>query len=243
MATKTFSREGRTHTRSAKHRQEQGFVVVSMLALVPLVVTLVVCLCAALWSMRRQEAARSHCVRSAVQLQSRLKPTLDKLLRLNPRATSLRAQRTAADNAVTAAVASGYPPAIAAAKAIQVAVVLQQVALRAKQEALFLEANADRQMAENDLRSVIGRKLGTSVVARRFYWRALAVEARPPAALTPDYRPVPLFHILQQQRFEFALPLRGVTHAVACSATLQGRENAWRLKILAANPASNSRWW
>ena len=228
---------------------EQGFALVTLIALVPLCAAAVVALCSGLYILKRKSLAQSHCVQQASQTQNELKETLERLLRLNPQAKTLRAKRQAADEGLKAALSSANPYAIAAAQAYWSAVVLQQTALRARQQALLSRAEVQRRSGYRKLRERI-RSLSTSATeARRYYWRPLAVEANPPATLTPDYEPIPLFSTLQQQRFKFLIELKppfarslssaGIKQIAECSVTLEEKENKWKLKILAANAPSS----
>lgn len=207
---------------------------------------------AAFYFMKRKSLAQAHCVQQAAQLQNQLKDTLDKLLRLNPKAKALRAQREAADNALKAALSSANPYAIAAAQAYWAAVVLQQVALKTQQQALLARAENQRQAGHRQLRERLTSLRVTAVDSRQFYWRALAVEAHPPSSLTPDYNPLPMFESMQQHRFRFQVDLRPAFAAVLpslnlrqyteCSVTLKGQPNQWKLKIVAANAPSSWSW-
>src|SRR5687767_1869042 len=94
---------GEAPARHARAVSEQGFALVSLIALVPLAAALIIALCAGLYFLKRKSLAQAHCVQQAARLQNELKDTLDKLLRLNPKAKALRAQREAADSALKAA--------------------------------------------------------------------------------------------------------------------------------------------
>lgn len=224
----------------------------SLLALVPLCAALIVALCSSFYFLKRKSLAQAHCIQQAAQMQNELKDTLDKLLRLNPRAKALRAQREAADSALKTAVSSANPYAIAAAQAYWTAVVLQQTALRAQQQALLTRAEGQRQSGHRRLRERLRPLRVSSVDSRSYYWRALAVEAHPPASLTPDYDPLPLFAYMQQHRFRFQVDLRppfadglrglDLRQTTECSVTLKGEEKKWKVQVLAANAPSKWFW-
>src|ERR1035437_9398500 len=144
----------RTHAKA--NSRPQGFAMVSLLALFPLLATLFVCLGAAFYIMKRKALAQAICIQQPTRMQEDLKNPLEKLLQLNPRATLLRARRQAADTNLHSAQASGYPPVIAAAKAQQVAVIVEQTALRGKQLVLLGEAWRIREQNQRDLRHRIG---------------------------------------------------------------------------------------
>jgi hypothetical protein len=231
---------------------EQGFALVSLIALVPLLAALFIALSAGLYFMKRKSLAQAHCVQQAAQLQTELKDTLDKLLRLNPKAKSLRTQRDLADKALQKAVASGNPYAIGAAKAYWTAVFLQQLALRSKQQALLARADQQRHSGHRQLRDRLRSLRVSAVNSRKYYWRSLAVEAFPLKSLTPNYEPLPLFSQFQQHRFRFEVDLRpkfasvlkgiDLRQITECSVTLKGEKRKWELQIVAANPPSKRLW-
>lgn len=195
--------------------------------------------------LRKKALAQSHCVQQASQLQSELKSTFESLLKLNKRARALRRQREVADKAFRAAVKSKIPQAIAAASALKTAVHLQQIELRGEQQRLLHTADIQREAGERRLRQKILPLRGRNLIARKFYWRPLAVEAVPPASLTPDYVPLPTFAHLQQQKYRFDValdPFGKIVQATECSVSIKGKENAWKVQILAASARSNWSW-
>lgn len=230
----------------APNSKEKGFALVTMLALVPLAMTLVASLAYGLVILRKKALAQSHCIQQASILQNELKGTLDSLLKLNPRAKVLRRKREMADRAFDAAVKSKVPHLIAAATAAKTAVYLEQLALRAQQEKLLKSADLQRNIGERRLRERVRSLRVHNFVAQKMYWRALAVEAVPPASLTPDYIPLPAFSRLQQQKFRFTVPLDRygkINQPSECSVSLAGKEKAWQVQILAANARSNWSWY
>lgn len=252
MAHQQIFITGTQTTRRPRARSEQGFALVSLLCLAPFAFALFLALCGSFYFLKRKSLAQAHCVQQASQLQNELAGTLDKLLRLNPRARALRAQREAADRALQAALASAIPYAIAIAQAYRTAVVLRQIALRTQQESLLTQADQQRRFGHRRLRERLRNLRVVNVDSRRFFWRALAVEARPQATLTPDYETVPMFEALQQHRFRFQtdlrppfadiLPRMDLRQVTECSVSLKGREKQWKLKIIAANARSKSSW-
>lgn len=219
------------------------------MVLIPLAATLITAAAAGLFIFKRKSLSQAHCIQQATVLQNDLKQTLEKLLRLNPKAASLRVQRQTADNALRAAISSGNPYAIAAAQAYWTAVYLQQTALRAKQELLLRQAEQQRQTAHRELRNKLRDVQAAHLDSRKYYWRALAVEAKPIASLTPNYEPLPMFKYFQQHRFRFAVDLAPefarewfsgrLVQTTECAVTLNGKEKAWSIQILAANAAWN----
>jgi len=218
--------------------------MVSVLTLLPLFITLLVCVSAAFFIYRRKSLAQSICIQQAARMQNDLKTPLKKLLKMNPRATSLRAQRTQADANVTATEASGYPPAIAAARAQQTAVIAQQTEFHLEQLALLADAQRIRLEAETTLRMRVLPLQAEGVQSMAYYQRPLAVEPKPPLDLSPNYETVAEFTPLQQHRFrylvdlisgfprELGLSARQVTE---CAVSLHpGEEDEWDIEILTA---------
>ncbi len=255
MEDKQISTTGSQASGCTPLGSEQGFALVSLLCLAPFAAALFIALCCSFYILKRKSLAQSHCVQQASQLQQELAGTLDQLLRLNPRAKILRTQRAAADRAVKVALASGNPYALAAAKAYWAAVVLQQIALRTQQQALLAQADRQRHFGHRRLRERLRTLRVASLDSRRYYWRALAVEARPPASLTPDYETLPFFQLLQQHRFRFQSDLRppfagvntlnkdiALKQTTECSVTLKGKQKQWKVQIVAANAPSRWSW-
>ena len=219
--------------------------MVSLIAIVPLLATLMVCSATALYALKRKSLAQSLCIHQATRTQQDLKSPLDKLIKLNTKATSLRNRRLIADANLISAQATGYPPAILAAKAQQTAVILQQYALRARQLALLADAEGIRVQANRDIRQKIERFPATQIRTESFYFRPLAVEPKPPTDLSPNYETVPAFTTFQQHRFRYQIDLlQGMPSVLAisvnslqkieCAVSLEEQGDDWNLRILAA---------
>jgi hypothetical protein len=233
-----------TDVHAADHSQK-GFALITLLAILPLALTLVASLAYSYVALRKKSLAQSHCVQQASLLQRELKSTLESLLKLNKRAKTLRRQREIADKTFDVAVKSKIPQAIAAASAARTAVYLQQVELRGEQERLLHQADIQRGTGERQLRQKILPLRGRNLIAKKSYWRSLAVEAVPSDSLTPDYVPLPAFERFQQQKYRFDVPLDPydkIVQATECSVSITGKENAWKVQILAANARSNWSW-
>lgn len=216
-----------------------------MLTLVPLMLTLFIASTGAIWAIKRKTAAQAFCVRAGVRMQTELKTALEALLRLNPQATLLRARRLAADRAYQSALASGLPPAIAATKAVRLAVILRQIAFRSRQEALLAHAEVERRRFDLEFRRDVLRRSAGRVESRGSFPRALAVNPVPKTSLTPDYKPVADFTRFQQHLFRFKMdfkPLMDTRQTSECRVSLEEKRKEWRVKILTASAASNWRW-
>lgn len=217
----------------------------SLLATVPLLITLLTCLGATFYVLRRKSLAQSICVQQAARMQNDLAKPLEKLLKMNSHATNLRAARQAADDGVESARMSAYPPAIVAAQAIQTSVILQQTAFHAKQLALLAEAQRIRDEGQRELRSKVAKLQALQVQSQVFYYRPLAVEPRPTLSLSPNYETIPLFSSAQQQRYRYQIDLLaqfpglhelGLSskQLTECSVTLNDGGDSWDVQILAA---------
>jgi hypothetical protein len=230
--------------------KEQGFALTSFVALVPLCMTLFVAVGACFFLFKRKSLAQSLCVQQAVRLQEDLGAVLDKLLRLNPRAKTLRRERSAAERAFQLSLQSGNPAAIASARAALLAVKLAQAALRSQQGRLLDQAEFARGKRPRELRGRLARLSVSGFRSRQYFHRALAVEPVPPGSDSPDYIPAQPFARLQQHRFDFRVDLtppflpgqwriRDLVQPAACAATLQSEASKWRVQILAASASSN----
>jgi len=196
------------------------------------------------YAMKRKLRAQALCVRQAVLLQNDLRKTLDELMGLNPKAQRLRQARLRADQAVTAARASGYPPAIAMAEAARLAVILQQSALRARQLGLLARAAKERVKHHQILqRETIGLAAG-AVGSKMFFAKPLAVSPTPLLSLSPDYRTIEGFKKFQSHQFEFQTNLTPaffkfrIRQTTLCTVSLSGKEKSWQTEILAASALS-----
>jgi hypothetical protein len=221
---------------------------VTVLALLPLFLTLLVASGTVFFVMKRKSLAQAICVQQAALIQRDLKQPLHELLGLNSKAESLRAQRAKADASLASAMASGQPYAIAAAKAAQEAVILSQSALHARQLGLFDEAENLREQGERELRRRTSRLALTGAAAPRFYPLPLAVEPKPPGSPSPNYEPIAGFEWGQQERFRFAVdmlaefPVRldqaAVQQQTECAVTLERKDDSWEIRVLAAKAPS-----
>ncbi len=249
MALAPTKNRGAQNANPQAHASNQGFALVSLLALAPFLASLCTVVGASLYILKRKSLAQAFCIHQASRLQAELKKPLRKLIRMNARATTLRTQRTAADNALQHALSSGVPYAIAAAQAVQTAVILQQLAFRAQQWALLAEAQRVRFQGQREMRHQVEGLAITSVQSRTFYFRPLAVEPQPISSLTPDYKPIGWFERGQSQEFRFDIDLLAhfplakagleFRQTTLCSVTLKQQEDDWQIQILAAKAPSS----
>jgi len=194
--------------------------------------------------LKKKMTLSSHCVHSVLMLQKDLRRPLTRLLALNKQASSLRLREKKARFQLKAALATGVPPVIAAAKARLLLITAKQLVLRAKQESLLMEARLRREQFHHLV-------LKNSAKAERHTGfpgesSGLAVQARPPTSLSPDYEPTADFRERQGQTYfitqKFSLPALGfeaffpwedpLRIKESCSATLQRKGDRQWMPVL-----------
>lgn len=216
--------------------------MVSLVALVPLLLLVIVTIAAVQLALKRKLSAQAICVGEGLKLQAGLRTTLDSLLNLNPKAQALRAEHAAAVRAVQVAIATANGPGLVAARAALAGVEAAQVALAARQKSLLMQARWQRGEAKHRMERAL-RPLNPQQFnsGQRLSAPGLAVVPKPSTSITPDYVPVPNFSRQQSQSFSFSLdlgsrflPLSWIQSA-HCEVTLKGKEKAWQLQVLAAS--------
>lgn len=230
-----------------RDQKSEGFALVSLIALVPLCLTLASALGFAFKALSRKSSAQALCVRQVVQLQTELGQNLRKLLRLNPRAKSLRQARTRAELKLKIALLSGNGPAIAAAKAEVLAVQLAQVELHLEQDAILTLAQEARSRAPRELQLELKSLRPAKFSSQQLSLLALAVKPIPLASPSPDYVLVENFEVRQLHAFSFSIALQPhywpvtVSQVTRCAASLQQKGTQWTAKILVASALSKPR--
>src|SRR6185312_15160850 len=126
-----ISRAQSTHAQN--DHQQQGFALVSVMALLPLLLASAFALSTCFYVLKRKSLAQAICIQEATRLQTNLRTPLRYLIHMNPRAQTLRRRRQIADQNLRSALSSGVPYAIAIAEAADLEVIAEQVAFRARQ--------------------------------------------------------------------------------------------------------------
>jgi hypothetical protein len=221
---------------------QQGFALLSLIALLPLLFTLLLSIGFFFYVVQRKSLAQAICIQQATRLQSDLRATLQKLLAMNPRAESLRLRRTQADQSVADALTTAYPPVIAAAEAVQSEVIVEQLEFHAEQEALLMQAERQRRESQRNLHQRVNEAVvAYDIRSPTYYFRALAVREEPAESPSPNYKPIELFTEGQQQRYSysvdlaegFPLPVMSIRQKTECSVSLENQEDEWPIRILA----------
>jgi hypothetical protein len=226
-----------------KKTSEMGFVNVALIIYLPVVVAVLACLSILLSTIYQKTGADRICKSEALRLQKQLGTLLTDLIKLNKVAKHPRLDRAAADHGVDVAEASGEPPLIEAALAVQQAVIEAQIIFSAKQNAILEAAKtlrvksatalANSQTRFGILKSTLDPNGSTG----------LAVAPTPVMSLTPDYVPTTDFYERQSSTFRYSqnilltLPTWLQTFSLGkvrldnllaqCSATLTEREDKW----------------
>lgn len=215
----------------------------AMMALLPLLLTLLVTLATFAGGLKRWTEMTSSCRISVLDGQAEMARLLIELESLNPQARSLQQARAVADQALAAARASKVAPAIAAAALHQRLVMGVQRRLRMKQEMLLARAR--------------GVPPGTPIKARRLArslavrlgprpWSGLAVRPVPANSDSPEFLPVPNFTQAQALQLKFQVDLLSevpswlkqwigpkATLSSHCEATLNKEKNLWQAQLSA----------
>lgn len=123
-------------------KSSEGFATVLLLSLLPLILAAGLALFCTFGFLKSDLAVLNVCRAKALEVQSKAGRNLTKLLKLNSRALSLRAEEARAEKALASAVESGNPGAIAAAEAYLLSVKMRRQDLHIRQRALIDTADA-----------------------------------------------------------------------------------------------------
>ncbi len=123
-------------------KSSEGFATILFLSLLPLILAAGIALFFAFDLLKSDLAILNVCRAKALAVQNKAGRNLTKLLKLNPRAVSLRAEEARAEKILVSAVESGNPGAIAAAEAYLLSVKMRRQDLHIRQRALIDTADA-----------------------------------------------------------------------------------------------------
>ncbi len=159
-----------------RERDEKGFIVAGSLLL--LTITLVILTFIFFYQGASQTNLRlkSTCKEYSFQHQKKMRSILSKLLKMNPRAVSLRRQFVAAKQRLQKAMLTGTPPVIAAAEAHLIYIESARLVHDGKQKLLLSEAKSSALAFKSRLNQQIRREL-RSRVRIQIIQTGLAVEA------------------------------------------------------------------
>lgn len=159
----------------------------TLIGLLPLIITTLWGLGTMSFVIKNAKQAEIACEKVAVSAQKKNLIHLKKILSLNPQATSLRQARALAKSQLAAALASGHPLAIVAAKAKLKAVTQAQTLLRAKQQAILTNS---QWVTKSSTPTFLNQARGAGVTQAQLTERprtGLALRATPKTSLTPNH--------------------------------------------------------
>lgn len=238
----------------------KGFATVSILALVPLLLSVLVVISAGLIAMRIDGKSRHLCRLSVLRSQSEIAVRLQRLMGLNPGARWLRLKREMAE---TKFLTAPTPPLKAVALAELQQVIAEQMVYSARQKSLLIEGRTLSFLAPTRARASVREAFATESslplqrIGRfglRFSSRALAprfeVIAKPADSPTPDYEPSPDFSERQTLDLQWSVqmdallpewlsPLINATELnlqASCSGTIEKGDTQWSARLKTDKP-------
>ncbi|MFV8257508.1 hypothetical protein ACNQKP_06875 [Bdellovibrio bacteriovorus] len=241
---------------------QQGFAAILILALLPILVSGLLLVAAMMGFLQLDLAMKHTCRSEGLRTQDNVRPHLEKLLSLNPRALKLKAQWITAQVQLKAAYAAKNPPLIAAAKLRVAQVEAWRQTLDVQQKQLIQQSNLQLQRGHTTTRSHLFRASRESQSRLNFLTikTRLHNEPIPRLAVRPDvpdiaptYSPEPDFEVRQAlaQRWQYRIALRpplsnflkaDFGFEKACAVTLTKGPLRWKTKITTAKYSLKSVW-
>jgi hypothetical protein len=123
-------------------KSQKGFAIILLISILPLVLAGGLFFFSAFGFLKSDLSTLNICRAKQLEIQSKAGKNLGKLLKLNPRALSLRLAQVHAERALVAAIELGLPAAIAAAEATLLKIQMQRQALDFRQKTLIQTANS-----------------------------------------------------------------------------------------------------
>jgi hypothetical protein len=228
-------------------KNEKGFVLAQMIFVLPILGLAFLVSSAAVQIATERSRSLNQCRSSLLEVQRKMKSTLEELLKLNPKATKLRKEKQVAEKALKS---SAGTPAMAAAVAYYNSVVVRQLELRSRQQWLLRNAETFSQDELLKLRRLIGNQ--KTVVQRKGVrslslpiTHSLAVHAEPAFSLSPSYEPSWDMPIRQKIEASWSFSLSQLLHGelirlldlkfqrfdFKCGATLKRDGLSWKVSL------------
>ncbi len=190
-------------------QDENGFLLIWTLPLFLSLALLIHSLFPILDGILQSQSLAHDCRNTSLEMQRQLAQGAESLIALNPKAKALRKKRKKTKALLQAAKAN--PKAYAAAKAMDLAVQMQQVQLRIKQQKIIQDAK---------------RKAGLAFQMKAAVrpYIPFAFVALPPQSLSPSYQPELFFEEKQKIRIEY----RWGKRKEFCGASLRKVGRKWK---------------
>lgn len=232
---------------------QRGAVGISLLALLPLLIASTALGAAVFLVLKAHAGALHDCRLGLLDVENTRLSRLRELMGLNGQASRLRRKRAAAELKFKAAAASGFPPAVAVAKANLEAVRARQMLLRQHQKSLLARARIETESRLARLRTKIGSRLAAGSAADirpSIQWNPLSVQRQPANDLTPDFSPSARFEERQAIRVSWGFrPAKLLPNWLGfgefetfklearCGSTAERKtKNTWRARLDADRP-------
>ena len=218
---------------------EKGFSLISFVILFPALLAVTFALLLATGFALRHRQNQHLCEKQVLRLQIKQARHLENLLRLNPRAKTLRRERRLADKALKSAMKSGHPKIIMIAKAAQVAVKSRQMILRGQQQAIVNRSKADLSNSLRQMKRVQQKSEGHVRFDKAP--KSLPVFKRGAESGSPTYHVLPAVEHRQLVAVHWTQRIPKAWHDVLdhlefeekavfgnCAATIRKRSRKWR---------------
>lgn len=204
-------------------KSEKGFLTVTLLALLPLLIAVGVALSFSSRLLFQWHQTHKICRSESMGLQNQLGMLLKSLLLLNPQAHKLRLDKIATAAKLAMAVANANPPAITLYTAKLKMIQAKQAQLDRQQKLILATAKTRLIKWQVAMSLKLRTKIQGPLRLESSNREALAVEPWPKGALAPTYRTKENFAQQQMVGATWAKPIRG-----ECFATLQQRRLSWK---------------
>lgn len=243
-------------------KNQQGFAAILILALLPALISGFFMVAAMLGFLQLDLAMKHSCRQEGLSTQERVLPHLKKLLSLNPKSIKLKTQWMIAQAQLAAALASGNPAGIAAAKSRLMQVKTMRQTLEIQQKQLIMQSNLQlhRGHAGTDMK-LLSRARDLQHRIGFLKIRASLLRETPPrlavrpdsSDIAPTYSPKPDFEshqaLAHRWQYEILLPsplskfLKGnFSFEKACAVTLTKGSTQWKTQITKGKFSLKSVW-
>lgn len=202
-------------------RNERGQATTAALVLLPVILVGFCLFLVFGYAMSIEAKTAAACRSSMVHSQKEAAYALKQLLQLNPVAERLEHSRELAQKALELALASAYPPGIAAAQVALSLIEARQVVLVARQKYWLLQGRRASVAAAPQALRAIRESLPGAVLetagSENFFERVSSPDIKvprfhvisfPAGVRTPTYRTAPDFTRSQRARVQWLLPLK-----------------------------------
>lgn len=206
-------------------KNHRGFTLIAFCVLLPFLMVLTSGAASLAISMRHHIQKQSLCENFVFHIQDELSKKMNALMKLNPRAVALRRTHRAARLRLAAALTSGHPVAIAAARARVMAIEMKRAQLHAEQQSLLLEAQQLKVAFQIKApRHTEGGQLLAPL-------KGLAVRPDVPAETAPVYVTDEPFRLRQKINLHYSMRTTHQIRILNCAASMEKRGFFYRATL------------